>query len=152
MANATINVGKTAASMANTAVNMASTVMNMVNSATSLACHKQTDARTTLDPRHLQLTLQGNTGKWQRSSLKDCGKLKRIYRQGPGQEVTLGQSTSHASWHHASEGELDEQEAADMCFGVLCLLRQNGPTFFSSQLTCSVVGESLIACLGPDNT
>lgn len=73
MANTTINGGKTAA-------NMASTATNMVNSATSVVCHERTDARTTLGPRQLQLALQGNAGRWQRSSLKDCGKLKRIYR------------------------------------------------------------------------
>lgn len=71
MANININVGNTVASMANTSANMASTAVNMVNSATGTDCHKQTDARTSLGPRRLQLALQGNAGRWQRSSLRD---------------------------------------------------------------------------------
>lgn len=59
---------------------LASTAMNMVNSATGMVCHKQVDARTTLGPRHLQLALWDIARRWQRSSLRDCGKLKRIYR------------------------------------------------------------------------
>lgn len=75
----------------------------------------------------------------------------------PGHDSSPKHQLGHgASWgmlgHHASGGELVKLEAAGMCFRVLCLLRQNGPSSFTSQLTPSVEGESLIACLGPDNT
>lgn len=62
--------------MANTAANMASTAMSMVNSATGMACHEQTDARTTLGPRYLQLGSQGPCWKMAEELIKGLWKVR----------------------------------------------------------------------------
>lgn len=66
---------------------------------------------------------------------------ENLLREGSDPEVTLAQSTSHTSQGTMLQKRNWASKMPLMCFGVLSALRQNSPSFDSSQLTCSVWGK-----------